>query len=552
MTRFVVLRPEPGNAATCARLRDQGLEALALPLFAVVPVAWTLPDLARFDAVLLTSANAVRHGALPDALKRLPVVAVGEATAAAARSAGFDVAITGTGDARSAVDQARTKNLARLLHLAGRERAPTAGNVEAITVYSSDPVRVDDADIRATGAQHVLIHSARAARAFAERVDGAGVDRATIALIVISAAVGTAAGGGWREVIVADQPTDDALVAIAANRAIDPGARRGDKRVMSDQVPIDRSRARGPRLGVIIALIGLAFIAGLVAMGYAFKTVPWLGAQTAALTGSGVKSSAATTGNADYTPAQPLNANGETSAPAAIDTAVLATREATLAGQLSVLETRTAAVSADANSAAAQATRAEGLMVAFAARRAIDRGVGLGYIEEQLRLRFGKAQPRATAAVIQAAHQPVTIEDLRQGLDTIAPDITSTNGVAEGGWLKTVRREFNNLIVLREESMASPMPADRLARARRLLEAGQVEAARAEVARLPGAGQAGNWMAAARRYIIARQALDILENTALMGQAGQPQPSPIIVTTPIVPPTTEQVEDQPAPLTATP
>jgi len=548
MTRFVVLRPEPGNAATVARLRDQGLEALALPLFAVVPVAWTLPDLARFDAVLLTSANAVRHGALPDALKRLPVVAVGDATAAAARSAGFDVAITGTGDARSAVDQARTKNLARLLHLAGRERAPTAGNVEAITVYSSDPVRVDDAEIRATGAQHVLIHSARAARAFAERVDGAGVDRATIALIVISAAVGTAAGGGWREVIVADQPTDDALVAIAANRAIDPGARRGDKRVMSDHVPIERPRARGPRLGVIIIVIGLAFIAGSVAMGYALKTMPWFGQRTG-LTASGSTTAAAASGNPDFTPAQPLNANGEQPR---VDTAMLATREATLAGQLTALEARTAAVSSDAMAAGGQATRAEGLMVAFAARRAIERGVGLGYIEEQLRLRFGKAQPRATAAVIQAAHQPVTIEDLRQGLDTIAPDITSTNGVAEGGWLKTVRREFNNLIVLREESMASPMPADRLARARRLLEAGQVEAARAEVARLPGAGQAGNWMAAARRYIIARQALDILENTALMGQAGQPQPSPIIVTTPIVPPTTEQVEDQPAPLTATP
>ena len=37
-------------------------------------------------------------------------------------------------------------------------------------------------------------------------------------------------------------------------------------------------------------------------------------------------------------------------------------------------------------------------------------------------------------------------------------------------------------------------------------------------------------------YIVARKALDILENTALMGQAGQPQPSPIVVTTPVLPP----------------
>ena len=180
-----------------------------------------------------------------------------------------------------------------------------------------------------------------------------------------------------------------------------------------------------------------------------------------------------------------------------------------------------------------------------------DPALELGYIEEQLRLRFGQAQPRATGAVIQAAHQPVTIEDLRQGLDTIAPTITSTNGSTEDGWLQTVRREFSNLIVLREESMASPMPADRLARARRLLEAGQVEAARAEVARLPGAEQAGNWMDAARRYVVARRALDILENTALMGQAGQPQPSPIVVTTPLLPPVTTAPVTDPATETPT-
>jgi thioredoxin-like negative regulator of GroEL len=78
------------------------------------------------------------------------------------------------------------------------------------------------------------------------------------------------------------------------------------------------------------------------------------------------------------------------------------------------------------------------------------------------------------------------------------------------------------------------MPTDRLARARRLLEAGQVEAARAEVARLPGAAQAGNWMAAARRYVVARQALDVIENTALIGQAGQPQPAPVVIPAPVI------------------
>lgn len=283
-------------------------------------------------------------------------------------------------------------------------------------------------------------------------------------------------------------------------------------------------------MGVILALVGLAFIAGLGLMGYAVRTMPWFAGLRATATGSTATGQKLASGNSGYIPSQPLGPNGEPQAAAPIDTAVLATREATLAGQLTALEARTAAITTDAAAAGGQATRAEGLLVAFAARRALDRGIGLGYLEEQLRLRFGQAQPRATTLLIQSARQPVTLEDLRQGLDTIAPDITTSTGE---GWLDTIQHQIDSLIVLRKVGTPSPMPADRLARARRLLAAGQVEAARAEVARLPGAAQAGNWMDAARRYVVARQALDVIENTALIGQAGQPQPAPVVIPAPV-------------------
>ncbi|MBE2993439.1 hypothetical protein IFR23_15650 [Sphingomonas sp. CFBP 13603] len=295
---------------------------------------------------------------------------------------------------------------------------------------------------------------------------------------------------------------------------------------MSDYVPTDRPRARGPRMGVIIALTALAFIAGLGLMAYAAKMLPWFKATQATAAASSAARQKLAAGNSGYIPAQPLGPDGEPQAAAPIDTTVLATREATLAGQLTALEARTATITTDAAAAGAQATRAEGLLVAFAARRALDRGVGLGYLEEQVRLRFGQAQPRATTLLIQAARQPVTLEDLRQGLDAIAPDITSSTGE---NWLDTIQHQIDTLVVLRKAGTPSPMPADRLARARRLLGAGQVEAARAEVARLPGAAQAGNWMDAARRYVVARQALDVIENTALIGQAGQPQPAPVVI-----------------------
>ncbi len=527
----VVVRPEPGNARTAAALRALGLDVRQVPLFAITPVDWSVPDPAGFDGLLLTSANAVRHGGAGlDALKRLPVVAVGATTAAAASDAGFAVAVTGSGDARDAVSEARDRGFARLLHLAGRDRAPTGDGIEAITVYASDDVPIDATVAQSFVDTVVLLHSERAAARLKAMLDTADIAQSGIEIAAISAAVAEAAGTGWATASIAPQPSDPALVALAAARAniraIDHPVRGGDKHAMSDYVPTDRPRARGPRMGVIIALTALAFIAGLGLMAYAAKMLPWFKATQATAAASSAARQKLAAGNSGYIPAQPLGPDGEPQAAAPIDTTVLATREATLAGQLTALEARTATITTDAAAAGAQATRAEGLLVAFAARRALDRGVGLGYLEEQVRLRFGQAQPRATTLLIQAARQPVTLEDLRQGLDAIAPDITSSTGE---NWLDTVQHQIDTLVVLRKAGTPSPMPADRLARARRLLGAGQVEAARAEVARLPGAAQAGNWMDAARRYVVARQALDVIENTALIGQAGQPQPAPVVI-----------------------
>ena len=72
---------------------------------------------------------------------------------------------------------------------------------------------------------------------------------------------------------------------------------------------------------------------------------------------------------------------------------------------------------------------------------------------------------------------------------------------------------------------ASPRATDRLARARRMLDAGNVDGALAEVSHMPGADDAASWMTAAKRYIEARRALDAIETTALEGGA-QPLPQP--------------------------
>lgn len=282
---------------------------------------------------------------------------------------------------------------------------------------------------------------------------------------------------------------------------------------MSSHAPVQPPRKR--RTGLWALLVLIAFVGGATLASWALysgalsRLVPQPPPPLAA--------------PADYQPPQTQGVLGASpAAPPPIDPATLLSQEAALAGRLAALEARAAAVATDAAAAGAQATRAEALMVAFAARRAVDGGTGLGYLEEQLRTRFAAAQPRAVAIVVAAARAPVTLEDLRQGLDAIAPGLQTGNG---GDWWTGARRELGNLVVLRRAGTPSAAPTDRLERARRLLDDGQVDRARAEIARLPGAAQAGAWMAAARRYALAHQALDVIETVAILGQAQGTQPA---------------------------
>lgn len=209
---ILVLRPEPGASDTLRRARDHGLDARAVPLFTIAPVAWAAPDAGLFDALLLTSANAVRHAGdgLTD-LRGLPVHAVGEATAAAAREAGCDIASRGDAGVDrllGSIDPAL-----RLLHLcAADRREPTNARqaITAIPVYRA--VAIEQLDLDDVGGDIALIHSPRAGARFAELV----TDRSATAIAAISEAAASAVGEGWQSVETAERPSDDALLALAA------------------------------------------------------------------------------------------------------------------------------------------------------------------------------------------------------------------------------------------------------------------------------------------------------------------------------------------------
>lgn len=190
---------------------------------------------------------------------------------------------------------------------------------------------------------------------------------------------------------------------------------------------------------------------------------------------------------------------------------------APLERRVAQLDNRVDHIAERAEAASGNADRAEGLLVAFAARRAIDRGLQLGYIEGLLRDRFGRSQPEAVAKIITAARRPVTLEELRADFELIAPDLTGVS--TKASWWDGLQRELAGLIVVRREDTPSQTPNSRISRAQHALDAGHVDSALAEVARLPGRERADAWVERARRYISAHNALDLIETSALLGPA---------------------------------
>lgn len=224
--KLLIIRPEPGASASASRAQEAGLEPILLPFFEVQAAEWDCPDPADFDALLLTSANAVRFGGSGlESLRALPVHAVGERTAEAARAARLDVATIGTSDAAAAVKAASDMGHRRLLWIAGADHRPIkmpknmpkALKVTTVISYASGPkaLSADAAKVIAS-ADAVALHSPRAAQEFAKAVGDFGLDRSTITLAAFSPAIAEAAGEGWRAVAIAERPADIALLSALA------------------------------------------------------------------------------------------------------------------------------------------------------------------------------------------------------------------------------------------------------------------------------------------------------------------------------------------------
>jgi len=209
--QLLLLRPEPGLSASAARAQALGLKVIACPLFRIEPVGWEAPDPADYDALLLTSANAVRHaGNELGRFTSLPVHAVGQATASAASDAGLNVVNIGWAGASELL--ATLPLSARLLHLAGEHpgRPDSSHRIDTRIVYRS--AAIEEPGLQSLQGLVAAVHSPRAGARLAELAS----ERSGTKIVAISEAAAAACGQGWESVETAEVPDDRSLLALAA------------------------------------------------------------------------------------------------------------------------------------------------------------------------------------------------------------------------------------------------------------------------------------------------------------------------------------------------
>lgn len=182
--------------------------------------------------------------------------------------------------------------------------------------------------------------------------------------------------------------------------------------------------------------------------------------------------------------------------------------------RISDLETRVARVENATQRAEGFAGRADALVVAFAARRAIDRGVALGYLESLIVERFGPQHQAAVATIITSSHQPVRLNDLISEYETLGPDLR--RGGPQDSWWTNFKREIGSLVEVHRADRPAVSSEARYNRAIQRLSTGDVDQALAETMRMPGATRAIDWTGKARRYVAAHRALDEIESAALL------------------------------------
>jgi uroporphyrinogen-III synthase len=230
--RALVTRPRAEAMVLAEALATRGIEAIVEPLLDIHYRDEPAPDLAGVQAVLCTSANGVRALARLSGERDVALFAVGEASAARAREAGFLRVESAGGNVEDLAQLARQvlrPEAGRLLHVAGSDVAGDLAGmlgeagfaVDRVVLYEARPVAGFSAPavaaLRSGLIDFALFFSPRTAAVFSRLAEQAGIGAALCAVtaVSISAAADRALGElvfGGRQ--VANRPDQAGLLAV--------------------------------------------------------------------------------------------------------------------------------------------------------------------------------------------------------------------------------------------------------------------------------------------------------------------------------------------------
>ncbi len=223
--RLWVIRARPGAEATAARLVEMGHHPLVSPLLAVRRLQPRL-DLTGVGAIAFTSRNGVAAFAALHPERALPVFAVGDATAEAARAAGFLHVRSASGDVNDLAALIIAGAVDGAVLIAGAREpagdlpgALKAAGVEtrAAVLYAAvaAPGGRGLAALKAGKLDGVLIHSPRAARRLADLTEGLVPAAGAVPAFCISPAAAAPLGVSPAFApVAADHPDEAALLSL--------------------------------------------------------------------------------------------------------------------------------------------------------------------------------------------------------------------------------------------------------------------------------------------------------------------------------------------------
>ena len=231
MTRLILLRPKEAAEQSAEIARKKGFNPVIAPATEISALVWDAPPAQEFDAIMITSANALRYGG--DAVRQyihLPLFAVGKATAALAEELGFKIAAIGKGGAKALWPQIKQSGVKNIVRLVGRDYVPIDDKhiqICTIIVYEARalPMHVNlerllcDNDGHNDKPHIFAFHSAKAMQIFNDYIEhiakqGYIFDKSSHYAAALAPAIGEAISKDdkWKKVIISSCANDSNMI----------------------------------------------------------------------------------------------------------------------------------------------------------------------------------------------------------------------------------------------------------------------------------------------------------------------------------------------------